>query len=187
MGNNKAFLNRLMANDPAAQREMIDKYNSRLFLYFRMRIKGEESYGDLVQEVFASFFENVGKDKIISDEYIAPFLFGIAKRVVYNFFYQQKRTSNIHQRASETFDTSVDFQQSERLENEGLTGLIQASIAKLPEIDRVILREFFIKENSIGDVAETVGKSRHYVSVRKERALKKIKSEMKKNRQLYNR
>lgn len=187
MGTNKAFLNKLMANDPTAQRELIDKYNSRLFLYFRMRIKGQESYGDLVQEVFASFFDCVGKDKIINDDYIAPFLFGIAKRVVYNFFYQQKRSSNIQQRACEEFETSVDFQESERLENEGLSGLIQTAIAKLPEIDRIILREFFIKDRSIGDVADAVGKSRHYVSVRKERALKKIKSEMQKNRQLYNR
>ncbi len=186
MGNNKTFLNKLMADDPEAQRELIGKYNSRLFLYFRMRIKGEDSHGDLVQEVFASFFGCVGKDKIINDDYIAPFLFGIAKRVVYNFFYQQKRSSNIQQRANETFDTSVDFQESERLENEGLTELIQSAISRLPEIDRIILKEFYIKENSIGDVAEKVGKSRHYVSVRKERALKKIKSEMQKNRQLFN-
>ena len=103
-----------------------------------------------------------------------------------NFFYQQKRSSNIQQRANETFDTSVDFQESERLENEGLTELIQSAISRLPEIDRIILKEFYIKENSIGDVAEKVGKSRHYVSVRKERALKKIKSEMQKNRQLFN-
>ncbi len=186
MGNDKKILNRLIREDPLAQKELIEKYNSRLFLYFRMRIKGEDSYGDLVQEVFASFFENVGKDKIISDDYIAPFLFGIAKRVVFNFFYKQKRASNIQQRAGEEFDTSYEFRETERLENENLTELIQSAMYRLPEIDRIILREFFIKENSIGEVADKIGKSRHYISVRKERALKKIKNEIQKNLKIFN-
>jgi hypothetical protein len=34
-------------------------------------------------------------------------------------------------------------------------------------------------------VAELIGKTRHYVSVRKERALKKIKNEILKNKDLY--
>lgn len=57
------LIDRLMANDAKAQRELIKKFNSRIFMYFRLRIKGEEGYEDLVQEVFTSFFEAIKKIK----------------------------------------------------------------------------------------------------------------------------
>ena len=57
---------------------------------------------------------------------------------------------------------------------------------KLPEVDKIILKEFYLKENSVGDVASILGKSRHYISVRKERALRKIKNEIFKQKDIYN-
>lgn len=185
MNENKHFLHRLRNKEYQAQRELVKKFNSRLFLYFRTRIKGEEHYQDLVQEVFASFFDGVKKDKIISDQYIAPFMFGIAKRVLYNYFYKKKRSSDIQQKVNETFDISYDFEEEDRLENENMARIINELVDKLPEVDKIILKEFYLKENSIGEVATTLGKSKHYVSVRKERALKKIKNEMLKRKDVY--
>jgi RNA polymerase sigma factor (sigma-70 family) len=177
---------RLTAKDPRAQREIIKKFNSRIFLYFRLRIKGEKNYEDLVQEVFASFFEAVGKNKIEEDKFIAPFMFGIAKRVMYNYFYKKKRNENIQKKGEETFEVSYDLQEEERLSNEKLNDIVQSLIdKKLPEVDKIILKEFYLKENNIGEVAELLGKTKHYVSVRKERALKKLKNEILKRKELY--
>ncbi len=177
---------RLTAGDPRAQREIIKKFNSRIFLYFRLRIKGEKNYEDLVQEVLASFFEAVGKNKIQEDKFIAPFIFGIAKRVMYNYFYKKKRNENIQKKGEETFQLSYDFQEEERLSSEKLNNIIQSLIdKKLPEVDKIILKEFYLKENNIAEVAELLGKTKHYVSVRKERALKKIKNEILKKKELF--
>jgi RNA polymerase sigma factor (sigma-70 family) len=180
------LIQRLMAGDMRAQREVIKKFNSRLFMYFRLRIKGEVQYEDLVQDVLASFFAAVDKNKVEEDKFIAPFIFGIAKRVMYNYFYKKKRDDNIRKKGEERFEVSYDFEEEERLTNEKINEVIGTYIDKLPEVDRVILKEFYLKENSVGEVAEILGKTKHYVSVRKERALKKIKNEMLKKKDLYN-
>ena len=186
MKNNTDLVVRLAAKDPRAQRELINKFNSRIFLYFRLRIKGERNYEDLVQDVFASFFEAIGKNKIQEDAFIAPFIFGIAKRVMYNYFYKKKRNENIRKKGEETFVGSYDFQEDERLTNEKANEIIRSYIEKkLPTVDKIILREFYLKENDLEEVAKLVGKTRHYVSVRKERALKKIKNEILKKKELY--
>jgi RNA polymerase sigma-70 factor (ECF subfamily) len=180
------MIERLKQKDSQAQAELIKKFNSRILLYFRLRIKGEESYEDLVQEVFVSFFQGVENNKIPEDAYIAPFIFGIAKRVMFNFFYKKKKSENIQKKCEENFEFSYDFEEMERLENEGLNTIIQQTMKKLPEVDKTILKEFYLKENSVGEVASILGKSRHYISVRKERALKRIKNEILKQKDLYN-
>lgn len=187
MINNKVIVDKLMNNNKTAQVELINKFNSRIFLYFRMRIKGIENYEDLVQEVFTSFFECIKKDKIKDDKYIAPFLFGIAKRVVYNYFYRQKRVANIERKVKKEFDLIYlcDFFEEDKIETEKINHIIRDLIDRLPEIDKTILREFYLKENNIGEVADLIGKTKHYVSVRKKRALKKIKNEILKRKILY--
>ena len=186
MKSNTPLIDRLLANDVKAQRELIKKFNSRMFMYFRLRIKGESSYEDLVQEVFTSFFAAIKKDKISDDQFIAPFLFGIARRVMYNFFYKKKRDENIQKKGEEEFEFSYDFGEDERLSNEKMNVIIQGVIAKkLAAVDKIILKEFYLKENDLGEVAALIGKTKHYVSVRKERALKKIKNEILKRKDLF--
>lgn len=183
--NSDSLIERLKRKEKSAQAELVKKFNSRILLYFRMRIKGEDSYEDLAQEVFASFFVGVANNKIPEDALIAPFMFGIAKRVMFNFFYKKKRDDNIQRKGEKYFDLSCDFEEEERLENEGMNAIIQQAMQKLPEVDKIILKEFYLKENNLGEVADILGKSKHYVSVRKERALKKIKNEISKRKDLY--
>lgn len=183
-GNN--LIERLKLKDSAAQNDLIKQFNSRLLLYFRLRIKGEDSYRDLVQEVFIAFFTAVENDKIPGDDSIGPFIYGIAKRVMFNFFYKKKRNANLQEKAEENFELSYDFEEAERLENENLNEIIRHAMKKLPEVDKTILKEFYLEENSVAEVASLLGKTKHYISVRKERALKKIKTEISKQKDIYN-
>lgn len=186
MNKYNSLIDGLNAKDMSAQRELINLYRSRLFLFFRLRIKGETYYEDLVQEVFVAFFDAVGKNKISEDRFIAPFIFEVAKRVMYNYFYKQKRDRNLQNKSKDQFELSYDFKGEEDLSNEKANQIIQNFIDKnLTDVDRTILKEFYLKENDLEAVAELLGKSRHYVSVRKERALKKIKNEISKRRALY--
>ena len=73
---------------------------------------------------------------------------------------------------------SSDFTECDRLENLRLGEVLQGLIGGLPRIDRTILNAFFLQEKKIGEIADMMGRSRHYISVRKERAIKKIKSEI---------
>lgn len=180
------LIERLKLKDNTAQNDLIKRFNSRLLFYFRQRIKGEDNYRDLVQEVFIAFFTAIENDKIPDDNAIGPFIYGIAKNVMFNFFYQKKRNANLKEKAENNFELSYDFEETERLENENLNQIIQTVIKKLPEVDKTILKEFYLKENSVAEVASLLGKTKHYVSVRKERALKKIKIEISKLKGIYN-
>jgi len=182
---NSEIIDKLKNQDSKTQADVIKKYNSRIFLYFRLRIKGEDNYEDLVQEVFASLFQNVQKDKIFEDKFIGPFIFGIAKRVLFNYFYKKKKQESIKNRAGNEFEISYDFVEADRIENETMVGLINKIIEKLPNIDKIIVKEFYLKEKDVGEVALQLGKSKHYISVRKLRALNKIKCEISKQKHIY--
>jgi RNA polymerase sigma factor (sigma-70 family) len=172
------FFASLCARDPQAQKELIQAFNPRLFVYFRNRIKGESSYEDLVQEVFSAFFCGLDQGKLAGAAWIAPFMFGIAKRVMYNYFYRQKKSNDIQKNVSITAELCSSFTEAERLENQKLSQVLSGLIKELPRIDRVILNAFYLKERKIGEIAEMTGRSRHYISVRKDRAIKRIRSEI---------
>ncbi len=185
MKRDNSLIRSLQTGVKSAEIEIVNKFNSRLFTYFRLRIKGEDCYEDLVQEVFVSFFNAVKKNKISGDEFIAPFVFGIAKRILYNFFYKKKRGENIRKKAEINHEPSVDFLGEYNLENEQIISVINKHIVKLKKVDKVIMKEFFFNESSIQEIAVLLNKPKHYISVRKERALKKIKNEMLKHENVF--
>jgi len=185
MTKNKSCIERLKNKEKNIQIELINRFNSRIFSYFRCRVKGENSHEDLVQEVFAAFFNGIENNKIIDDKYIAPYIFGISKRVLYNYFYKKKKNINIQKKFSQTIELSYNLKENERLESENMTQIINKFVNKLSELDKIILKEFYLKENKIDEIAELLGKSKHYISVRKIRALKKIKNEIFKQKDLY--
>jgi len=172
------FFKKLRAHDPEAQKELIQTFNPRIFVYFRNRIKGGNNYEDLVQEVFSAFFNGLDQGKLESAAWIAPFMFGIAKRVLYNFFYKQRKNNDIQKNACTVCETTSEFTEAERIENQKLSEVLNRLIAELPRIDRVIMNAFYLQERKIGEIADMTGRSRHYISVRKERAIKKIRVEI---------
>lgn len=186
MAKNKSFIERLKNREKNIQVELINRFNSRIFSYFRCRVKGENSHEDLVQEVFTAFFNGIENNKIIDDKYIAPYIFGISKRVLYNYFYKKKKNINIQKNVSQTIELSYNLKENERLESENMTQIINKFVNKLSELDKIILKEFYLKENKIDEIAELLSKPKHYISVRKSRALKKIKNEIFKQKDIYN-
>ena len=121
------FFKKLRAHDPQAQNELIRTFNPRIFVYFRNRIKGENNYEDLVQEVFSAFFNGLDQGKLAGAAWIAPFMFGIAKRVLYNYFYKQKKNNEIQKNVSAVCELSSDFTEADRMENQKLGEVLQAA------------------------------------------------------------
>lgn len=174
----ETLFRKLRAREPQAQKELIRVFTPRLFLYFRNRIKGESHYEDLVQDVFSAFFSGLDQGKLAGADWIAPFMFGIAKRVVFSYFYRQKKKGEIQKNAQAVCELCSEFTEAERLESQTLREALRGLIHTLPRIDRLILNSFYLKEKRIGEIAEETGRSHHYISVRKERALKKIRGEI---------
>ncbi|HDP95464.1 MAG TPA: sigma-70 family RNA polymerase sigma factor [Candidatus Aminicenantes bacterium] len=180
----KLFLSRLESGEAGAQKELIRMFQSRLGFYFSMRIKGDAPLEDLVQEVLARFFESVRQKKLHSDHVVAPYMFGIAKRVLYNFYYQSTKSNKINQKLQQLVPGYENFAENHRLETDNLMEGIGAILRQLPTLDQQILQRFYFQQESIGDIACALKLQRHYVSVRKNRALKRIRREMKRQQLL---
>jgi len=172
----------LEQGDTASQNQIIHAYKTRLFFYFSMRIKGDAPKDDLVQEVLACFFDAVGKGRLISDHVVAPYIFGIAKRVLYNFYYQSNKNNSLREKAQQIWSGFEEFQEDQRLETENLAQVISEIIQGISPLDQQILNRYFYRDQSIGEIAEEMNYNRHYVSVRKDRALKRIRIEMEKRK-----
>jgi RNA polymerase sigma factor (sigma-70 family) len=172
------FFKKLCARDPQAQKELIQTFHARIFVYFRNRIKGESNYEDLVQDVFSAFFNGLDQGKLAGASWIAPFMFGIAKRVLYNYFYKQKKNSEIQKNICHFSEMTSDFTEGQRMEKQKLNEILGRLIDDLPQVDRVILNAFYLQERKLDEIADITGRSKHYISVRKERALKKIRNEI---------
>ena len=125
----------MRARDPQAQNELIQTFNARIFVYFRNRIKGESSYEDLVQEVFSAFFNGLDQGKLAGASWIAPFMFGIAKRVLFNYFYKQRKNNEIQKNASSFRELTCDFTEAQRLENQKLREVLNRADRR-PAADR---------------------------------------------------
>ena len=179
-----SLLSRLEAGEADAQKELISQFQSRLGFYFSMRIKGDAPQEDLVQEVLACFFESDRPGKLHSDQVVAPYIFGIAKRVLYNFYYQSTKSNNINYKLQQLVPGFENFAEDHRLETDNLMEGIGAILRQLPPVDQQILQRFYFQQESIGDIAGALKLQRHYSSVRKDRALKRIRREMKRRQLL---
>ena len=73
---------------------------------------------------------------------------------------------------------TCDFTEAERMENQKLSEVLNRLIKDLPQIDRLILNAFYLQEKKITEISDMINRSNHYVSVRKQRAIKKIKNEI---------
>lgn len=181
MANKKELIIQLQNRNKNAYKLIVNKYYQRLLTYFKYRVKNnDEIYNDFIQEVLASFFEAIDNDKIIDDSYIAPYIFGVAKRVIYYYYYKTKRDENLTKKYKNFNINSFIQEDDKTLFDEQLIDHINMIIEKLPEIDKIIIKEFYLKEKDLDEISEITGKDKHYLSVRKERALKKIKNEINK-------
>jgi len=178
------LLKRLEADEPSAQKEIMQSFQNRLYFYFCMRIKGDAPKEDLVQEVLACFFDSIRQKKIHSDQVIAPYIFGIAKRVLYNFYYQSSKSNNMQQKLQQIHSGVQDFEEDRNQETQNLMEGLAPILRKLAPIDQKILQRFYFNQESIGEIAAALNRQRHYISVRKDRALKRIRNEMKKHQLL---
>ena len=170
---NRKLINMLLKNDKGTQKDIYKQYNSRLFTFFKMRIKGDINYEDLVQDVFVSFFEGVLKERLKEDVLIGPYIFGIAKRLEEIYFpgdkiplYLDKNSETlkvIQQLRNEAHRFGIDFHRKQRSRQ-----MVQSefdSIAGIgPKTIEVLIHKFGsinkVKEADYEDIVAIVGTSK---------------------------
>lgn len=164
-GNEKAF------------EELVYRYKNPLYQYIMSLVQDEGAAGDLFQEVFISFFKNVGKYE--SRGKFKSWLFLTARNRVFNFFRDRDKLSSLDQTDDDGnsvfHETLEDGQLAplEELSGKEAEEMIRRASLQLPPRQRemIYLRQYL----SFKEIAELLERPLGTVLADCHRAVKKMR------------
>lgn len=165
------------AGNEKAFEELVYRYKNPLYQYIMSLVQDEGAAGDLFQEVFISFFKNVGKYE--SRGKFKSWLFLTARNRVFNFFRDRDKLSSLDQidddGNSVFHETLEDGQLAplEELSGKEAEEMIRRASLQLPPRQRemIYLRQYL----SFKEIAELLGRPLGTVLADCHRAVKKMR------------
>lgn len=165
------------AGNEKAFEELVYRYKNPLYQYIMSLVQDEGAAGDLFQEVFISFFKNVGKYE--SRGKFKSWLFLTARNRVFNFFRDRDKLSSLDQTDDDGnsvfHETLEDGQLAplEELSGKEAEEMIRRASLQLPPRQRemIYLRQYL----SFKEIAELLGRPLGTVLADCHRAVKKMR------------
>lgn len=165
------------AGDEKAFEELVYRYKNPLYQYIMSLVQDEGAAGDLFQEVFISFFKNVGKYE--SRGKFKSWLFLTARNRVFNFFRDRDKLSSLDQTDDDGnsvfHETLEDGQLAplEELSGKEAEEMIRRASLQLPPRQRemIYLRQYL----SFKEIAELLERPLGTVLADCHRAVKKMR------------
>ncbi len=171
---NKTLLQSLGKNDLKAFEYLYQQSRNRLFVLALSILHDEEASRDLVQDFFIDLwyfrvFENITVS-------LNAYLFQSVRNRAYNSLSKLQTQEKLKQRYQPT-----EQETSYPLENEELGQVINRAIDQLPKMAGQVFRMQYIERLTHVEIAQKLGISKHTVSNHMNRALKGLRSTLKKN------
>ncbi len=165
------------AGNERAFEELVYRYKNPLYQYIMSLVQDEGAAGDLFQEVFISFFKNVGKYE--SRGKFKSWLFLTARNRVFNFFRDRDKLSSLDQTDDDGnsvfHETLEDGQLAplEELSGKEAEEMIRRASLQLPPRQRemIYLRQYL----SFKEIAKLLGRPLGTVLADCHRAVKKMR------------
>ena len=165
------------AGNEKAFEELVYRYKNPLYQYIMSLVQDEGAAGDLFQEVFISFFKNVGKYE--SRGKFKSWLFLTARNRVFNFFRDRDKLSSLDQTDDDGnsvfHETLEDGQLAplEELSGKEAEEMIRRASLQLPPRQRemIYLRQYL----SFKEIAELLGRPLGTVLADCHRAVKNMR------------
>jgi RNA polymerase sigma-70 factor (ECF subfamily) len=155
-------------SDPAAFRELYERYASRIHGYHLRRSGDPDAAHDLTAETFAQAWLSRARFRDEADGSAGPWLYGIARHVLL----VSVRRRRIEQRASERLGilTRADGQVTVTPDETWLDGLDDA-LASLPEAQQDAIRMRIVEDLTYDEAAARAGATPEVVRSRVSRGL----------------
>ena len=165
------------AGNEKAFEELVYRYKNPLYQYIMSLVQDEGAAGDLFQEVFISFFKNVGKYE--SRGKFKSWLFLTARNRVFNFFRDRDKLSSLDQTdddGNSVFHETLEdghLAPLEELSGKEAEEMIRRASLQLPPRQRemIYLRQYL----SFKEIAELLGRPLGTVLADCHRAVKKMR------------
>jgi RNA polymerase sigma factor (sigma-70 family) len=139
---------RCRRRDPEAWGELVDKYNDRLFYYIRRLVSDEHHARELLQDAWVQALRGIGHVRL--PERLAPWLYTIARRVVFGHYRKQfdepdaAAVESLDNIAEPEPETDSQFANAE---------LVHFGLSQIGLVEREVLTLHFLEEFSVEQIA----------------------------------
>lgn len=162
-----------MAHNLDKNKEFLRAYDTlsdALFRRFYFKLSDEEKARDFVQETFMRVWQYMGEGKEV--ENIKSFLYTVANNMIIDE-YRKKKSVSLDTLAETGFDPEEESQHRKMIENIELLSVLK-SLSKLPKKYEEVITMRYVDGLTPGEIGEILRESENTVSVRINRAIKKI-------------
>lgn len=173
---------RLAAGDERAFRAVFDRFHRKVYQFAFNFLKNKERSEEIVQDTFLRFW--LYREKIDSDQPIAPFLFTIARRTLTDAWRKAATSERFREELRLFVDVSTNDTEEKVLMNE-LERITQDALRKLSDQQQEVFTLSRYKGLSYDQIAERMHISKNTVKYHLVNALKIIRSHFGEHDMLY--
>ena len=167
--------------DPQAFREFYDRYAVWMRSWFQRQTGSESAALDLTAETFAQAWRSVKRFRDQADGSGAPWLFGIARNLLRQYFKHNRIETAARARLGLplAFAESEDYDRvDDRLAASALAPELQSAVGALPAEQRRALELRIVQQLSYDEVAGRMGCTQNAARLRVSRALRTLVGEL---------
>lgn len=172
------LLNRIRTGDKSAYKELINRHKDYAFTVAYRILNNREDAEEVAQDAFMQVFGALSSFN--SESKFTTWFY----RIVFNAALMQKRKNKVEavdiETSSEAFLVSHSSDSTEDLRKIERKKAIQQALQNLSADDSMMITLFYLKELSLGEIAEIIQISAETAKVKIHRARKRLAEEMKK-------
>ncbi len=182
------LVRRFHSGDPAAEKELFLVYKDPIYWKVSRHIKTDiAEIKDVVSEVYLAILQGLRKEGFDPDKWISidAFIYGITNNKIRDWFKKKKTKDKYIQSDPLSEEISVDVDNS-FIETDELKKIIKSFVDKLETKFRIVLTLRYYRELSIQEISKEIGIPPRRVSERINYALKLMRKECDKRKNVVN-
>lgn len=177
------FVNKVRKGDIESFKYLVERYKGMVYSIAYDILKNSQDAEDTAQEAFIRAFENISKFKEKSK--FSTWLY----RIVYNLSISQIRKKTVQTSeikddilsGNDIFELYKEFSESDQVER---TKIINEALDKLNELDKTLIKLYYIEELSIKEISVVTELSISNVKVKLYRARQQLFGILNKNKEI---
>lgn len=167
------YINKILEGDIKAFEVIIERYQDWVFTIIKRIINSREEAEEIAQDVFLKAFRSLDKYKGTSK--FSSWLYRIAYNTAISSTRRKKLTASaIDDNIIENYTENDISDDINTLSNDEQKGFLEKALAELSSEEQIIIRLFYMNENSVEEIAQVCNLSVSNVKVKLHRTRKKL-------------